>query len=108
MLSNKALENCGDLRGMIYDFAKAGDVLAKHNHTEQNVHITIVARGSIKAYSHDWELDAPCGTVLNFRAGEPHELLALEDNTRIINIVKKMGGVVNDYDGKDDGHSDNT
>lgn len=108
MLSSKLLQGCGDLRGSIYDFEKVGDVLQKHNHTEDNIHITIVARGKVKAYSHDWELEATPGQVLNFTAGEPHEFMALEDNTRIINIVKKMGGVVNDYGGTDDGHSDNT
>ena len=96
MLLPKPLTDCGDLRGTIYDFEKVGDVLPKHNHTENDVHITIVARGKLKAYSHDWELEATPGQVLNFRAGEPHELMALEDNTRIVNIIKKMGGVVND------------
>ena len=48
MLSIKNLENLGDIRGMIYDFPKAGDVLAKHTHTEDDVHITIVARGKSK------------------------------------------------------------
>lgn len=97
MLSVKPLENLGDLRGAIYDFEKSGDLLHKHNHDENTVHITIVARGKIKAYSHDWEKEATAGQVMDFRAGEPHELMALEDNTRIINIVKKFGGVSNDY-----------
>lgn len=96
MLLSKPLTDCGDLRGSIYDFEKVGDVLPKHNHDETNVHITIVARGKLKAYSHDWELEATPGQVLNFRAGEPHELMALEDNTRIINIIKQMGGTPND------------
>lgn len=96
MLLPKPLADCGDLRGTIYDFEKVGDVLPKHNHTENDVHITIVARGKLKAYSHDWELEATPGQVLNFRAGEPHELMALEDDTRIINIIKKMGGTPND------------
>ena len=96
MLLPKPLVDCGDLRGTIYDFQKAGDILPKHNHTENDVHITVVARGKLKAYSHDWELEATAGQVLNFRAGEPHELMALEDDTRIVNIVKKMGGVSND------------
>jgi len=87
----------GDLVGTIYDYEFAGDVLPKHNHTEDNVHITIVARGSVKASSHDWEQTAEAGKILDFRAGEPHEIIALEDNTRIINIVKKFGGVSNDY-----------
>lgn len=88
----------GDLRGVIYDFEKTGDILPKHNHTDQTVHITIVARGKLKAYSHDWERELSAGQIVDFRAGEPHELMALEDNTRIINIVKKYGGHVNDTD----------
>jgi len=92
MLSVKPIENLGDIRGAIYDFEKSGDILPKHNHTEDDVHITIVARGKLKAYSHDWEREATAGQILDFRPGEPHELMALEDNTRIINIVKKHGG----------------
>lgn len=93
MLLAKVLPKLGDLKGTIYDFEAAGDILPKHVHTEENVHITIVARGKIKAYSHDWEREATAGQILDFRAGEPHEIIALEDNTRIVNIVKKMGGV---------------
>ena len=88
MLLGKPLENLGALRGFMYDFEKSGDVLPKHNHIESDVHITIVARGKIKAYSHDWELEAVAGQILDFRPGEPHEILALEDNTRIFNIIK--------------------
>jgi len=91
------LQNLGDIRGAIYDFEKAGDILPKHNHDENSVHITIVARGKLKAYSHDWEKVADAGQIIDFRPGEPHELMALEDNTRIVNIVKKYGGVSNDY-----------
>jgi len=94
MLSAKRLPELGDLKGTIYDFEVAGDVLPKHNHTEDNVHVTIVARGRIKAYSHDWEMEATAGQILDFKAGEPHEIMALEDGTRIVNIVKKMGGHV--------------
>lgn len=89
MLSVKSLENLGDLHGAMYDFEKAGDTLFKHNHTEADVHITIVARGKIKVYSHDWELEAVAGQLLDFRPDEPHEFMALEDNTRIFNILKK-------------------
>ena len=96
MLSGNQFQ-LGDLVGTIYDYEFAGDVLPKHNHTEDNVHITIVARGSVKASSHDWEITAEAGKILDFRAGEPHEIEALEDNTRIINIVKKFGGSSNDY-----------
>ena len=96
MLLVNQLEDLGDIRGAMYDFEKAGDILPKHNHDENTVHITIVARGKLKAYSHDWEKEAVAGQLLDFRPGEPHELMALEDNTRIFNIVKKYGGVSND------------
>lgn len=96
MLLVKHLTNLGDIQGVIYDFEHKGDILPKHVHTESNVHITIVARGRLKAYSHDWEKEAIAGQIIDFRAGEPHELMALEDNTRIINILKKFGGNVNE------------
>lgn len=96
MLLAKLLEGLGDIRGTMYDFEKVGDILPKHVHTENDVHITIVARGKLKAYSHDWEQMAIAGQIIDFRIGEPHELMAMEDNTRIFNIVKKYGGISND------------
>jgi quercetin dioxygenase-like cupin family protein len=96
MLLAKELENLGDIKGTMYDFEKAGDILPKHNHNENTVHITIVTRGKLKAYSHDWEFEATSGQLLDFRPNEPHELMALEDKTRIFNIVKKYGGFSND------------
>ena len=97
MLLVKPLENLGDLQGSMYDFEKSGDVLPKHIHDETNVHITIVARGKIKVYSHDWEQVGIAGQLMDFRPNEPHEIMALEDNTRIFNIIKKQGGLINDF-----------
>lgn len=97
MLLVNVLENLGDIKGTQYDFEKVGDTLPKHNHDESTAHITIVARGKIKAYSHDWEVEGVAGQILDFRPNEPHELMALEDNTRIFNIVKKFGGQSNDF-----------
>lgn len=88
MLSVETFQS-GDIRGAIYDFEFAGDVLEKHTHGEDDVHLTIVARGRLKASSHDWEKTAEAGQILDFRPGEPHELEALEDRTRVINIIKK-------------------
>lgn len=87
----------GDISGMMYDFENVGDILPKHIHTEQDVHITIVTKGKLKAYSHDWSIEAVPGQIIDFKVGEPHELMALENNTRIINIIKKAGGKPNDY-----------
>lgn len=91
MLSAKQLENLGDIHGTMFDFEKSGDVLPKHTHGEGDVHITIVARGKIKAYSHDWEQIGVAGQLLDFQPNQPHEIMALEDNTRIFNIIKKFG-----------------
>jgi quercetin dioxygenase-like cupin family protein len=96
MLLIKPIQNLGDIKGSIYDFEKMGDILAKHVHDESNIHITIVAKGKIKAYSHDWELVAIPGQILDFRVGEPHEIMALEDNTRIFNILKNHNGMPDD------------
>lgn len=96
MLLPKPL-HLGDIHGTIYDFEKAGDILPKHIHTENDVHITIVTKGKIKAYSHDWEIEATPGQIIDFRVGEPHEIMALEDHTKIINILKKFDGASNDY-----------
>ena len=90
------LNNLGDIRGTMYDFEKVGDIVTKHVHGIEDVHITIVARGKVKAYSHDWEKEATAGQVLDFRVGEPHEIMALEENTRIFNILKKYNGTPND------------
>jgi len=95
MLLVKKLEGFGDINGIMYDFESVGDILLKHNHDENSAHITIVARGKLKAYSHDWEQIAVAGQLLDFPPNEPHELMALEDNTRIFNITKKHGGVSN-------------
>jgi hypothetical protein len=86
----------GDIKGLIYFFEDAGDILPKHVHTEEDNHITVVMCGAIKAYSHDWEVEVKAGHILDFRPNEPHEFMALEPGTKIFNIVKKLGGVPND------------
>jgi len=87
MLSSKSAD-FGGLRVIIHDLAAVGDTLPLHVHGIANVHITVVARGRIKAFSHDWEKEASAGAVLNFREGEPHEIVALEDGTRIVNVLR--------------------
>jgi quercetin dioxygenase-like cupin family protein len=86
-LLNKTLA-IGSINGVIYDFEKAGDILPMHNHDETTVHITIVARGSIKVTGHGWERISNAGAVLDFKPNQPHEFEALEDNSRIVNIIK--------------------
>jgi len=94
MLSNK-IQILGDLRLQIYDFEFAGDVLGKHIHDERTVHITIVAKGKVHVSSHDWEIEVAAGGVIDFKPNEPHEFVALEDGTRIVNIQR------NNFNNKD-------
>jgi len=78
----------GKLNGTAYDFLVAGDVLPMHQHTENDVHISIVARGSFKARGYTWELTVKAGDVLDWKPNDPHEFIALEDNSRLVNIIK--------------------
>ena len=80
--------NAGKLLGMIYTFEKAGDMLPMHTHTGGNAHITIVARGKIKAHGNEWDAEYSAGAVIDFPTDQSHEFLALEDDSRIVNIVK--------------------
>jgi len=78
----------GQLNGAIYDAPDVGDILPMHTHGEEDVHITIVARGSFRVHGDGWEMVAKAGDVLDWRPGQRHELIALEPNSRFVNIVK--------------------
>lgn len=78
----------GKLNGTIYDADGAGDILPMHTHTEADVHITIIARGSFKVHGDGWEMIAKAGDVIDWKVGQAHELIALEPNSRFVNIRK--------------------
>ena len=80
--------SAGKIAGVVYTFPKAGDVLPMHTHTEGDAHITIVARGKIKAHGNGWETEYSAGAVIDFPVNQSHEFVALEDNSRIVNIIK--------------------
>jgi quercetin dioxygenase-like cupin family protein len=79
----------GNIAGSVYDFEEPGDVLPMHVHDETNVHMTVVARGSFKAHGNGWERELACGSVVDWEAHDPHEFIALEPNSRLVNIQKK-------------------
>lgn len=83
--------NYGHLRGTVYDFSVEGDVLPMHWHKPDNSHITIVARGSFRAQGPDWQRIVSSGDVINWEPYKMHEFVALEDNSRIVNIVTGPG-----------------
>lgn len=78
----------GKLNGSVYDFPMIDDVLPMHMHGEGDVHITIIARGSFKVHGNGWERVLKAGDVADWRPGDPHEFIALEANSRIVNIIK--------------------
>jgi quercetin dioxygenase-like cupin family protein len=78
----------GKLSGVIYTFEQAGDVLPTHSHDKSTAHITIVARGRVKAHGDGWSAEYGAGSVIDFPANQSHEFIALEDNSRIVNIIK--------------------
>jgi quercetin dioxygenase-like cupin family protein len=80
--------NAGKLSGAVYTFEKVGDLLPMHTHTGGNAHITIVARGKVKAHGNEWEAEYSAGAVIDFPTDQSHEFIALEDDSRIVNIIK--------------------
>lgn len=78
----------GKLVGTIYDFPEVGDVLPMHSHSEADVHISVVARGSFRAHGNGWERVVSAGDVLDWRPHDPHEFVSLEAASRLVNIVK--------------------
>lgn len=93
MLLANPITGLGDLSGTIYEFQKSGDELPGHAHTEENSHITIVTRGKIIAIGDSWDMQGTPGTILDFKPNIYHRIVALEDDTRIVNILKKANAV---------------
>jgi len=82
------LLSAGKLGGVVYTFEQVGDVLPMHTHDEMTAHITIVARGRVKAHGNGWSAEYGAGSVIDFPANQSHEFIALEENSRIVNIIK--------------------
>ena len=78
----------GHLRGMKYDFPEIGDVLPMHIHGEVGNHISIVCKGSFKAHGDGWEMVITTGNVVDWPVNKAHEFIALEPNSRLVNIIK--------------------
>lgn len=74
----------------IYDFDEVGDTLPMHKHTDQDDHITIVTRGKLKAYGPDYEIEVNSGDILDWEPNQLHEFIALEPNSRIVNVNKNF------------------
>lgn len=73
----------------IYDFDRLGDVLPMHRHLEnpEENHISIVARGSFICRGSGWQKTIKAGDVLYFEPDQWHEFEAIEEHSRIVNIL---------------------
>lgn len=89
MLRDKWL-TLGDLNLHIYDFDDEGDILPRHVHDETDIHITIVARGSLTAFGDGWEKTVKSGDVLDWEPGIYHGFTAREPASRLVNVVKNI------------------
>jgi len=89
MLLAKPLE-VGALKGSIYTCEDIGDTLEMHNHViaPETAHITVVCRGSFRAFGHGWEKRVEAGDILNFAVDQWHGFEALEPNSKFVNIIK--------------------
>lgn len=78
----------GKLVGTVLDF-QIGDVLPMHRHKEQDVHITIVSRGSIRIHGPEiGDTVYHAGAVIDWDINVDHEFVGVENNSRIINLLK--------------------
>lgn len=76
----------GKLNCSIYQFDLTGDELPTHTHPPGLAHITMVNKGSIRAYGNGWEKILTAGNLVVFAPNDPHAFVALEDNSKITNI----------------------
>ena len=87
MLPKRTAKAIGKLALSIYEFEKTGDELPMHTHEPGTAHLTMVNKGSIRAYGYTWERVLVAGNLVIFAPNDPHAFEALEDNTRITNLV---------------------
>ena len=81
--------SAGKLIGIVYDFPEAGDVLPMHSHGEADVHITVVARGRVRAHGPlIGSTEYASGAVIDWPVGIEHEIVGIDPGARIVNIIK--------------------
>jgi quercetin dioxygenase-like cupin family protein len=78
--------------GVIYDYEVAGELLEDHIHDELHNHITIIARGSFRVTGHASLAGEiyKVGDVIDWPPNVTHGFIALEDNSRMVQITKRI------------------
>jgi quercetin dioxygenase-like cupin family protein len=78
----------GALNGVLYTFEEVGDKLPMHDHSEHGVHVTFILDGRFKVNGGPWEIEVSAGKFMDWQPEQFHEFIALEPNSRFLNIVK--------------------
>ncbi len=93
----KEIQYYDSLHIVQFDFPEIGDILPLHDHTEENIHVTIVSRGKVRINgapnidgTPSWSIEAIAGQTVDLQPYNPHELIGLEPNTRVHNVQKKQ------------------
>lgn len=78
----------GKLNGALYSFEEVGDTLPMHTHSEGGVHVTFILSGSFRINGGGWEMVSKAGAFIDWEPGQFQEFIALEANSRCLNIIK--------------------
>jgi hypothetical protein len=85
MSTHTQLVHIGPVSGFLYLFDKAGEGLGLHVHDHTDAHNVYVLYGSVRVYGEIPTMELSAGMELPLEWDKPHEILALEDNTMLLN-----------------------
>lgn len=102
-MGNSTFYRAGDLFGVYYNFDKSGEGISMHKHEKKDrLHNVIVLKGKIRVRMHGGEFVlSPSCIPLTINDASEHEIMALEDDTRILNI--NLYGVPEGFEDEHDG-----
>ena len=80
----------GKLNGALYSYEEIGDTLPMHDHSEGGVHVTFILNGSFRIHGGGWEMVRKAGDFIDWEPGQFHEFIALEPNSRCLNMLKNF------------------
>lgn len=80
----------GNVHVIVHD-GDTDDILPMHQHNENDIHFTIVARGSVRVHGGVGDKVFRSGAMIDFLPDVTHEFVCLEPNTRFYNILKNVG-----------------
>ncbi len=83
--SNSIKSGSVQLNSFVY---QSQDVLPMHNHENGGAHLTVVTKGSFRVTGAGWEIIMTAGDIVDWPPEQYHEFTALEDDSKLINILK--------------------